>query len=172
VIVCVDVDYRATSVVTACVGFHAWTDAAAAREHVVRSTEPAAAYEPGRFFERELPYLRAALAGFGEPIRVPADKSGKMITLAIVDGYVWLDAGRPGLGAHLHAALAVPVVGIAKTHYAGADAIAVTRGESAAPLFITAAGLDPRVAAAHVVAMHGPFRIPTLLKRADTLARG
>ena len=159
-IVCVDVDYRDACVVAACVGFHAWSDAAPAREHVVRSAEPAAAYEPGRFFERELPYLRAALAGFGEPI-----------DLAIVDGYVWLDGGRPGLGAHLHTALAVPVVGIAKTHYAGADAIAVTRGESASPLFITAAGFDPAVAAAHVVAMHGPFRIPTLIKRADTLAR-
>jgi deoxyribonuclease V len=160
VIVCLDVDYRETSVVTACVGFHAWTDAVPAREHVVRSAEPAAAYEPGRFFERELPYLRAALAGFGEPIE-----------LAIVDGYVWLDAGRPGLGAYLHAELGVPVVGIAKTHYAGADAIAVKRGESASPMFITAAGLDPAVAAAHVVAMHGPCRIPTLIKRADTLAR-
>lgn len=159
-IVCLDVDYRATSVVTACVGFHAWTDAVAAREHVVRSDQPAAPYEPGKFFERELPYLRAALAGFAEPIH-----------LAIVDGYVWLDAGRPGLGAHLHAALGIPVVGIAKTHFAGADAIAVTRGESATPLFITAAGIAAETAAAHVVAMHGPFRIPTLIKRADTLAR-
>ena len=132
----------------------------AAREQVVRSAEPAAAYELGKFFERELPYLRAALAGFGA------------VDLAIVDGYVWLDRGRPGLGAHLHAAIGVPVVGIAKTHYAGADAIAVTRGESATPLFITAVGLDPAVAVAQVVAMHGPFRIPTLIKRADTLARG
>jgi deoxyribonuclease V len=161
-IVCVDVDYRETSVVAACVGFHAWTDSAPAREHVVRSSEPAAAYEPGRFFERELPYLRITLAGFGEPAT---------ISVVVVDGYVWLDGGRPGLGAHLHAALGMPVVGIAKTHYAGAAAIAVTRGESASPLFITAAGFDPAAAAAHVVAMHGPFRIPTLIKRADTLAR-
>jgi deoxyribonuclease V len=160
VIVCVDVDYRETSVVTACVGFHAWTDEVAAREHLVRSAEPPAAYEPGRFFERELPYLRAALASLGEPV-----------DLAIVDGYVWLAPGQPGLGAHLHAAIGVPVVGVAKTHYAGSDALAVTRGESATPLFITAAGVDPAAAAAHVVAMHGPFRIPTLLKRADTLAR-
>ena len=159
-IACLDVDYRATSVVAACVGFHAWTDAAAAREHVVRSDQPAAPYEPGKFFERELPYLRAALAAFAEPIQ-----------LAIVDGYVWLDAGRPGLGAHLHAALGIPVVGIAKTHFGSADAIAVTRGESATPLFITAAGIAAETAAAHVVAMHGPFRIPTLIKRADTLAR-
>jgi deoxyribonuclease V len=161
VIVCVDVDYRETCVVTACVGFRAWTDAVPAREHVVQSAEPAAPYEPGRFFERELPYLRAALAGFGDPIE-----------LTIVDGYVWLDAGRPGLGAHLHAAIAVPVVGIAKTHYAGCDAIAVTRGESATPLYVTAVGIDAAMVAGHVVAMAGPFRIPTLIKRADTLARG
>ena len=47
----------------------------------------------------------------------------------------------------------------------------MTRGESATPLFITAAGIAAETAAAHVVAMHGPFRIPTLIKRADTLAR-
>jgi deoxyribonuclease V len=161
VIVCLDVDYRAASVVTACVGFVEWTDATAAREHVVRSATPAAAYEPGRFFERELPYLRAALASFGEPIE-----------LAIVDGYVWLADGVPGLGMHLHDAIGVPVVGVAKTAYAGSSAIAITRGESASPLFVTAVGIDANAAADQIVAMHGPFRIPTLLKRADSLARG
>ena len=160
-IVCLDVDYRVTSVVTACVGFGEWTDATAAREHVVRSAAAAAAYEPGRFFERELPYLRAALASFAEPIE-----------LAIVDGYVWLADGVPGLGAHLHDAIGVPVVGVAKTAYAGSNAIPIVRGESASPLFVTAVGIPARVAADHVIAMHGPYRIPTLLKRADTLARG
>ena len=151
---------HADSVVTACVGFDAWTDAMAAREHVVRSASPAAAYEPGRFFERELPYLLAALASFGE------------VELAIVDGYVWLGGTTRGLGAHLHEAVKVPGVGVAKTAYAGSDALAVVRGESARPLFVTAAGIDAAVAAKHVAAMHGPFRIPTLLKRADSLARG
>ena len=159
-IVCLDVDYREAAVVTACVGFGAWADAVAAREQVLRTEGAAAAYTPGRFFERELPYLRAALLAFGPP------------ALAIVDGYVWLAPGEPGLGAHLHAAIGVPVVGVAKTHYAGSAAIALTRGESATPLFVTAAGIDPDEAAAHVKAMHGPFRIPTLIKRADTLARG
>jgi deoxyribonuclease V len=160
VIVSLDVDYRPASVVTACVGFVEWTDAIAAREHVVRSEGPAAPYEPGRFFERELPYLRAALASFGESIE-----------LAIVDGYVWLADGVPGLGAHLHAVIGVPVVGVAKTAYAGSNALAITRGESTSPLFVTAVGLDAQLAADHVVEMHGPFRIPTLLKRADSLAR-
>ena len=159
-IACLDVDYRVASVVTAVVGFEAWTDAVALREHVVRSSSAAAAYEPGRFFARELPYLRTALAEFGP------------IDLAIVDGYVWLGGTTPGLGAHLHAELGVPVVGVAKKAYAGSDAIAILRGESASPLFVTAVGIDAQVAADRVVAMHGPFRIPTLLKRADSLARG
>ena len=149
-IVCLDVDYRVTSVVTACVGFGEWTAATAAREHVVRSASPASAYEPGRFFERELPYLRAALASFGDPIE-----------LAIVDGYVWLADGVSGLGAYLHDAIGVPVVGVAKTAYAGSNAIVIVRGESASPLFVTAVGIDAKAAADHVIAMHGPYRIPT-----------
>lgn len=158
-IVCLDVDYREAAVVTACVGFETWGSEVAARELVIRSDGAAAAYTPGRFFERELPYLRAVLAAFGT-----AD-------LVIVDGYVWLAPEQPGLGAHLHAAIGLPVVGVAKTHYAGSAAIAITRGESATPLFVTAVGCDPEAAAEHVRTMHGPFRIPTLIKRADTLAR-
>jgi len=161
VIVCVDVDYRETAVVTACVGFDAWTDAASAHELVVRSSEPAAAYAPGRFYERELPYLRACLDRFARPI-----------DLVVIDGYVWLAPGQRGLGARLHAAIERPVVGVAKTAYLSADSIEVVRGASTRPLYITAEGIDPRLAAEHVRTMHGPFRIPTHLKRADGLARG
>lgn len=46
------------------------------------------------------------------------------------------------------------------------------RGTSTSPLFVTAVGIDPQVAADRVRDMHGPFRIPTLVKRADSLARG
>ncbi|HUJ62303.1 MAG TPA: hypothetical protein VLX92_27540 [Kofleriaceae bacterium] len=147
---------------TACVAFAGWRDATAARELVVRSDGPAAAYQPGRFFARELPYLEAALVRLGEPLAA-----------ALVDGYVWLGDGVPGLGAHLHAALggAVAVVGVAKSRYRGAPAIEVVRGDSRRPLYVTAAGLDAAEAAAHVRAMHGPHRIPALVKRADTLAR-
>ena len=111
-IVCVDVDYRVDSVVTACVGFEAWPDATSAHELVVRSTAPAAEYAPGRFYERELPYLRAALDAFGQPIE-----------LVVIDGYVWLAPGHRGLGAHLHAVIERPVVGVAKTAYLSADSI-------------------------------------------------
>ena len=52
-----------------------------------------------------------------------------------------------------------------------AEAIEVVRGSSAKPLYITAAGITSEAAAAHVRAMHGPFRIPTLIALADALCR-
>ncbi|MCE9577021.1 MAG: endonuclease V [Deltaproteobacteria bacterium] len=160
-IVAVDVDYRVTEVVAACVGFRAWPDEIAALESITRTPGAPAPYEPGEFFRRELPYLQTALAALAI---APA--------VIVVDGYVWLGPERPGLGAHLHAAIGVPVVGVAKRHFAGATtAIEVRRGGSAQPLFVTAIGVDLDAAANHVQTMHGPHRLPTLLKRVDRLAR-
>jgi deoxyribonuclease V len=81
----------------------------------------AAPYRPGQFYLRELPPLLAVLDGFGR------------LDLLVIDGYVDLDPdGRPGLGAHLYAALGAPVVGVAKSAFAAAThAIAVRRGASA-----------------------------------------
>jgi deoxyribonuclease V len=170
VIVAVDVDYRTTMVVASAIGFDAWTDEHAAVEVVVTSDAPPAAYEPGQFYRRELPHVRSALALLVPPIEA-----------ILVDGYVWLagDAAsttpppRPGLGAHLYRALGemIPVIGVAKTSFAGATAVEVVRGTSARPLYVTAVGIDPQVAAEHVRSTHGEYRIPTLLKRTDQLAR-
>ena len=165
----VDVDYRsigrleparATGVATACVTFAAWTDAAPATERVVVSTTPAAPYESGAFYRRELPYLLAILDGVAASV-------------VIVDGHVWLAGGRPGLGAHLHAALGgrAAVVGVAKRPFAGAAAVPVVRGAGHNPLYVSAVGIDVLDAVAGLRAMHGPFRIPTLLKRVDRLCR-
>ena len=122
--------------------------------------EKAAPYRPGAFFERELPALRAVLAGLS-----PA--------LLVVDGYVDLDpAGRPGLGAHLHHEFGVPVIGVAKTPFrAATHARPVLRGTATNPLLVTAAGLPAAEAAAIVAAMSGPFRLPDALRRVDALAR-
>lgn len=153
-----DVDYRAASVAVAAVAFEAWTDGAATLERVDVTPGAAAAYEPGQFYLRELPYLCGLLD------RLPA------MAMLIVDGYA--DLGHaPGLGGHLATARGVPVIGVAKTRYAGAPAIEVRRGDSKAPLYVTAAGVQPAMAAAWVASMHGPYRIPTLLKRVDSLAR-
>ena len=68
---------------------------------------------------------------------------------------------------------AVPVIGVAKTRFAGATvAREVCRGMSNTPLFVTAAGLAVEAAARNIQAMHGQFRLPTLLKRVDQLCRG
>jgi deoxyribonuclease V len=161
VIYCVDVDYQAAAVTAACVGFAQWADATSSSETVVRSAGAAAEYESGRFYERELPYLTAVLDGVAEAPSV-----------IVVDGYVWLGPDRPGLGARLYQARAVPVVGVAKSRFAGAAAIEIVRGDGRRPLYVTAVGVDVGEVAERVRAMHGPYRIPTLIKRADTLARG
>jgi deoxyribonuclease V len=130
-------------------------------EHV--TTLPSVAgYQPGQFYVRELPAIRAVLASTG-----PLD-------LLIVDGYVDLDPqGRPGLGAHVHSALSIPVIGVAKTAFRTAShAIAVRRGQALKPLYVTAAGLEPVDAAALIQAMAGRFRRPDALRRVDQLTRG
>jgi deoxyribonuclease V len=97
------------------------------------------------------------------------------VELIVIDGYVWLDENRrPGFGAYLHEAMGerIPVVGVAKTRFATDDqAIEVRRGASDRPLYVTAAGIDPELAADAILEMHGAFRIPTLLKRVDSLSR-
>ncbi len=130
-------------------------------ERVVRLAE-VAPYRPGAFFDRELPALRAVL-----------DLAGRL-DLIVVDGYVDLDpGGRPGLGAHVHQEYGVPVIGVAKTRFATAThAAEVVRGQATRPLYVTAAGMGVREAAALVKEMAGPYRIPTALRRVDALARG
>lgn len=167
---CLDVSYTDSEAFAGCLLFDDWTDAESTGQLVV--TLPLAApYQPGAFYLRELPALLALLE------RLEAPLAG-----VVVDGYVWLGEARPGLGARLHDALGkrIPVVGVAKTAWGAAavtppsDAcrsIAVCRGQSRNPLFVTAAGMDVADAAAHVGAMHGSYRLPTLLKQVDRLVR-
>jgi len=161
-IACLDVDYRGAAAYAAGLAFHNWSDASPAMEKVIPvvGVHP---YQPGQFFRRELPCLLVVLR------ELPS------VSVVVVDGYVWLDGvSVAGLGAHLYQALAgkVAVIGVAKTRFAGARAAAeVFRGRSTRPLFITAAGMCAERAAEHVRSMHGPDRIPTLLKRADALCR-
>jgi deoxyribonuclease V len=61
---------------------------------------------------------------------------------------------------------------VAKRPFHESQALPVLRRESKNPLFVTAAGIEASEAAEHVRVMHGEHRIPTLLKRADALARG
>ncbi len=160
-IVCLDVDYRNTVAVAAGIWFRGWS-ASEPEADVVVVFSDVASYQSGEFYRRELPCLLGVLA------------RGDEADVVVVDGYVWLAPGRPGLGAHLHDALGgdAKVVGVAKTCFRGAsDSIAVCRGNSQSPLYVTAAGLDVGEAAVSVAAMHGPYRIPSILRKVDQLAR-
>ena len=124
--------------------------------------EHVAPYQPGEFYRRELPPIRAVLGGVDD------------LGLLIIDGYVTLDPdGRPGLGACAHEEFGVSVIGVAKTRYALAvHAIPVVRGTAKRPLYVTAVGIPPADAAELVRTMTGSFRLPDALRRVDTLARG
>lgn len=164
-ILAIDVQYSQQSQRTAWLGFGRWEDAEAALEAVENRESAPEPYEPGQFYRRELPCVLRA---------TEAARSTAPLEAVVIDGYVWLGPGRPGLGAHLYEALAgeVAVVGVAKTPFLGAVCIPILRGESRQPLYITAEGVDVEAAARAVRAMHGPHRHPTLLKRVDQLARG
>jgi len=164
VIAILDAAYGQNDASAACVLVDAWGADRPLSEHVIRSAA-AATYEPGAFYKRELPLLLEVLkATRGAP------------KVVIVDGYVRLDAaGKAGLGAHLHAAIggASAIVGVAKTAFADAPlwCAQVVRGSATRPLYVTAIGMSDDAAAAGVRAMHGAHRIPTLIQRADRLAR-
>jgi deoxyribonuclease V len=124
--------------------------------------EAVAPYQPGAFYTRELPAVRAVLSGV-DPI-----------DLLVIDGYVHLDPdGRPGLGAHAHKEFAAPVIGVAKTAFHSAShAIQVHRGNARRRLYITAIGIPAEQAADLVRHMAGPYRLPDALRRVDALSRG
>lgn len=159
---CLDVDYRPDVTVAACVLFRDWADGTEA-SHLVDRGPPAAPYEPGQFYRRELPHLLRVLAEVKEPLKA-----------VVVDGYVWLGENQPGLGAHLYEALnrGTPVIGVAKTAFRSTGpAQLVLRGQSLRPLFVTTIGMEPGAAADCIRRMHGASRLPTLLARVDRLSR-
>lgn len=160
-IAAVDVGYSASGALAAGVLFDSFSSSipSATASLSIADVEP---YVPGSFYRRELPCLLALLQSV--PWRP---------TILLVDGYVWLSDGKPGLGAHVFEALGGPaVIGVAKTAFHGAtSAIPVLRGESRSPLYVSAAGIEPAAASAHVQSMHGASRIPTMLRLADRLSR-
>lgn len=158
-----DTDYAGDQGHCACVIAANWTFPTP--DHVFsRVRERVAPYLPGAFYERELPCLLHVL-----------EKLPCAVDTVVIDGFVWLGENRPGLGWHLYEALQrrIQVVGVAKTAFHGADAVAtqVTRGSSSRPLWVTAIGMETSQASSAVASMAGEHRLPSLVKLADTTAR-
>jgi deoxyribonuclease V len=159
-----DVHYDKQIAHAACIEFLNWSDKDPARTIVVPTGVPSA-YRPGRFFERELPCLLAVLK-----------KAGRRYEALIIDGYVFLKAPvLYGLGARLEQALpySPKVIGVAKNPLRVADRfVAIHRGKSKKPLFVSSVNMPVKDAAGLVAGMDGPYRIPTLIRLADKACRG
>ena len=119
-------------------------------------------YVPGAFYKRELPCILMLIKNIRE-----------VLDEMLVDGYVMLGK-RPGLGQYLYESFAgkIPVIGVAKSRFEGASAAEVYRGRSKNPLYVTSVGMELREASERIRSMQGPYRVPTLLKQVDLLARG
>lgn len=160
-IACLDVDYRDDHAAVACLLFKNWTDEVETQQ-IIKRIDNVAPYVSGEFYKRELPCLLAVV----EPIT-------DVLDIIIIDGYVYLSADKKGLGGYLFDSLPrqIPIIGVAKTRFYEAPSVAVMRGESQNPLFVTTAGIDTQTAGSHIAQMHGEFRLPTLLKKVDRLCR-
>ena len=159
-----DVHYTDDLAQVAGVLFEGW-DSALPVAQWARTVEIPSEYVPGQFYRRELPALLKLINLMG-----PAWHS---IDIIVVDGYVDLNQGKPGLGRHLwwNILESKMVVGVAKSPFRGSLGTEVFRGISRKPLYVTAAGMDEDKAADAVRGMHGQYRFPTMLKRVDRLAR-
>jgi len=150
---------------TVCVAFDGWVD----KEPVHIYTEildKVAEYQSGEFYKRELPCIMSLLKSIDL----------QLVKIIIVDSFVVLDdAGSLGLGGHLFNQLnqTIPIIGVAKNNFFTLQQQKRTllRGDSQKPLYITSVGIDLDIATAHIQSMHGPYRIPTLLKQLDGLTK-
>jgi len=158
-----DVHYIKNRSIAACVVFDGWGDPTPLE--VIRATGPEGAiYQPGKFYLRELPFLISVL-----------DVAPYRFDVIVIDGYIHLKShvGK-GLGRHLFESVSYSpvVIGVAKNPLKVADRfIPICRGRSKKPLFVSAVGCTTEQAACCIASMHGPYRIPTLLKTVDRHAR-
>lgn len=162
-ILAIDVDYKDDKAVVAGVLFNTWLSSVA-ETILLSKLENISAYVPGEFYKRELPCILKLL-----------ESNDSLPDCIIVDGYVFLDGhSKAGLGKYLYDELnqKVIVIGVAKKAFDNiSDDYAIYRGASKKPLYVTVAGMDIMQAKELIMAMHGDFRIPTLLKLADQQCR-
>lgn len=152
---------------TICLAFENW-DAEVADFEFSEIKTGVSEYIPGAFYKRELPCILSLLEKIKTQIN---DISG-----IVIDGFVYLDDDfKAGLGKNLFDSLdrKIPVIGVAKTNFATVQKLKMelNRGESKSPLYISSVGIEIEKAFDLIKKMHGNYRIPTLLKKVDTLTR-
>jgi deoxyribonuclease V len=161
----IDTHYKPNQAKTVGLVFDSWT--ASQPTHIYTALRPEAAdYVAGEFYKRELPCI----------VDLLQQLDLQVIKTIIIDGFVYVNNQQDfGLGGHLYQYLEgkIPVIGVAKTNFMSltAQKIAVYRGQSKKPLFVTAIGIATELAAQHIEQMNGEFRLPTLLKYLDTLTK-
>lgn len=160
----VDVHYTDNNALCAGLLFEQW-DSPIIAQKLLTYTDHVAAYEPGKFYKRELPCIINLL------------QEHKIIPeLIIIDGYVFLDGdSKAGLGKYLYNYLKgeTVIIGVAKKAFNTISSdYEIQRGNSTKPLYITAVDLRLERAKEAIVMMHGAYRIPTLLRQVDQLCRG
>ena len=159
----VDVDYRGDRAHVAGVLFTNWNDEMPVKviHAIIDKVEP---YEAGSFYKREMPCILSLI-----------DKFELELDFLVIDGFVTLGKeGIAGLGYHVWNAVngRFPVIGMAKNRYKDHDEkTEVYRGESAKPVMVTSIGVSIDEAKDNIKGMHGMYRIPTLLKLADSECR-
>lgn len=129
-------------------------------------------YIPGEFYKRELPGIVKLLEN------IDLDKFDTII----LDSHVWLwndeesfEKPKPGLGAHLYKKLGrknLNIIGIAKSYYRDNNlhTFQCFRGNSKNPLYVDSINQDKDYSEV-IKSMYGNFRIPYLIKLADTKSK-
>lgn len=163
IIACLDVHYERDIAYSAAVVFENWDATSILSEYTTYTTNTID-YDPGRFYLRELRPLINMVHCISEETDV-----------YVIDAYCHLSGDfSPGLGSYLHEVLnsRTLIIGVAKNRFRNTThAMELLRGNSSRPLFITSIGLQYAAAASNVGMMAGEFRIPTMIKAVDRLAR-
>ena len=158
-----DTAYSAKAALTSGVIINELEQASASLEltHISNSISD---YISGEFYKRELPCILEMI-----------EKHSLKPEMIIIDGYVYLDGDKsPGLGAYLYEALdkKVEILGVAKNRYKGiGEQHALLRGQSKNTLWVTASTLELEDAKRMIKGMAGRFRLPDMIKRADSLTK-
>jgi exodeoxyribonuclease-5/deoxyribonuclease V len=120
-------------------------------------------YIPGQFYKRELKSVELIIAQL----------EVSQIKLIVVDGYADFGTDKLALGAYVFEKYNIPVIGIGKNKFEGCKVpeTEVYRGDSKKPLYVTCKGISLAEAKEMVEKMAGEYRLPYLVKYADSKAR-